>query len=52
MMQSTGTSEGLRGLIDSSLPQSIKKIMEYRGLFGPNLLPLGKHLVYYPGLID
>lgn len=52
MMQSTGTSEGLRGLIDSTLPQSIKKIMEYRGLFGPNLLPLGEHLVCYAGLID
>lgn len=52
MMQSTGTSEGLRGLIDSTLPQSIKKIMEYRGLFGPNLLPLGEHLIYYLGMID
>lgn len=48
-MQSTGTSEGLRGLIDSTLPQSIKKIMEYRGLFGPNLLPLGKHSRYFVG---
>ena len=41
MMQSTGTSEGLRGLIDSTLLQSIKKIIEYRGLFGPSVLPLG-----------
>ncbi|KAG8213892.1 hypothetical protein J3R82DRAFT_10637 [Butyriboletus roseoflavus] len=40
MMQSTGTSEGLRGLIDSTLLQSIKKIIEYRGLFGPSVLPL------------
>lgn len=45
MMQSTGTSEGLRGLIDSTLPQSIKKIMEYRGLFGPNLLPLAMNIM-------
>lgn len=41
MMQSSGTSEGLRGLIDSTLLQSIKKIIEYRGLFGPSVLPLG-----------
>lgn len=41
MMQSTGTSEGLRGLIDSTLLQSIKKIIKYRGLFGPSVLPLG-----------
>ncbi|KAG1732222.1 uncharacterized protein EDB91DRAFT_677858 [Suillus paluster] len=45
MMQSTGTSEGLRGLIDSTLPQSIKKIMEYRGLFGPSLLPLAMNIM-------
>lgn len=51
MMQSTGTSEGLRGLIDSTLPQSIKKIMEYRGLFGPNLLPLGKHSRCFVGCL-
>lgn len=41
MMQSSGTAEGLRGLIDTSLLQSIKRIMEYRGLFGPSVLPLG-----------
>ncbi|KZS98333.1 hypothetical protein SISNIDRAFT_546300 [Sistotremastrum niveocremeum HHB9708] len=40
MMQSSGTSEGLRGLIDSSLPKSIKKIMDNRGLFGVAVLPL------------
>lgn len=42
MMQSSGTAEGLRGLIDSSILKSIKKIVEYRGLFGPNIFPLGK----------
>ena len=28
MMQSSGTSEGLRGLLDSSLLKSVKKIMQ------------------------
>ncbi|KAL4078441.1 hypothetical protein V8B97DRAFT_1881842 [Scleroderma yunnanense] len=45
MMQSSGTAEGLRGLIDSSLLQSIKKIMEYRGLFGPSVLPLAMNIM-------
>jgi E3 ubiquitin-protein ligase HUWE1 len=40
-MQSSGTAEGLRGLIDSSLLKSIKKIIEHRSLFGPNVLPIG-----------
>jgi hypothetical protein len=41
MMQSSGTAEGLRGLIDLSLLKSIKKIIQHRGVFGPNVLPLG-----------
>ncbi|KAG5220012.1 E3 ubiquitin-protein ligase [Salix suchowensis] len=41
MMQSSGTGEGLRGLIDSSILTSIKNIIEYRGLFGPSVLPVG-----------
>jgi E3 ubiquitin-protein ligase HUWE1 len=41
MMQSSGTSEGLRGLIDSSLLPSIKKIIENRALFGPSILSIG-----------
>ncbi|KZV69516.1 hypothetical protein PENSPDRAFT_753267 [Peniophora sp. CONT] len=40
MMQSSGTAEGLRGLIDSSLLHSIRKVMEHRALFGPNILPI------------
>lgn len=40
MMQSSGTAEGLRGLIDLSLLKSIKKIIQHRGVFGPNVLPL------------
>lgn len=46
MMQSSGTSEGLRGLIDTSLVKSIKKIIDNRGLFGPSVLPLGKDSCY------
>ena len=41
MMQSSGTAEGLRGLIDTSILQSVKKIIEYRGLFGPSVMPIG-----------
>lgn len=42
MMQSSGTAEGLRGLIDSSILKSLKKIIEHRGLFGPSVVPIGK----------
>lgn len=41
MMQSAGTAEGLRGLIDMSLLRSVKKIISNRGLFGPSILPIG-----------
>ena len=41
MMQSSGTSEGLRGLLDSSLLISVKKIMQQRTIFGPSALALG-----------
>jgi len=41
MMQSSGTSEGLRGLIDTSLVKSVKRIIDNRGLFGPSVLPIG-----------
>ncbi|KIM40119.1 hypothetical protein M413DRAFT_446273 [Hebeloma cylindrosporum] len=45
MMQSSGTAEGLRGLIDSTILKSIKKIVEYRGLFGPNVFPLAINIM-------
>ncbi|KAI0063633.1 hypothetical protein BV25DRAFT_1854068 [Artomyces pyxidatus] len=45
MMQSSGTAEGLRGLIDSSLLKSIKKIIEHRNLFGPNIMPLAINIL-------
>jgi E3 ubiquitin-protein ligase HUWE1 len=48
MMQSSGTAEGLRGLIDSSILQSIKKVIKYRGLFGPTVVPLGRPQISFP----
>jgi E3 ubiquitin-protein ligase HUWE1 len=42
MMQSSGTAEGLRTLIDSSLVKSIKIIMENKVLFGPPIYSIGK----------
>jgi E3 ubiquitin-protein ligase HUWE1 len=44
MMQSPGTAEGLRGLIDTSILKSIKKVIGQRGLFGPSILHIGKLL--------
>ena len=41
MMQSSGTTEGMRGLIDSSLLSSVSKIVQYRGVFGPSVIPIG-----------
>lgn len=45
-MQSSGSTEGLRGLIDTSLLKSIKKIIDHRNLFGPSVLPLGENLYF------
>lgn len=41
MMQSSGTTEGMRGLIDSSLLKSVGTIIEYRDIFGPTVFPIG-----------
>ena len=46
MMQSSGTAEGLRGLIDMSLLKSIRSIIQHRCIFGPNVLPLGTRNEY------
>lgn len=46
MMQSSGTSEGLRGLLDSTLLKSSKTIMENRTVFGPNSLAIGEYCLY------
>ncbi|KAH9935552.1 uncharacterized protein B0H18DRAFT_1082292 [Fomitopsis serialis] len=45
MMQSSGTSEGLRGLLDSSLMKSVKKLMENRSVFGPTVLPIAINIM-------
>ncbi|KAI5123932.1 hypothetical protein M0805_006347 [Coniferiporia weirii] len=45
MMQSSGTTEGMRGLIDSSLLKSANDIIEYRGVFGPTALPIAINIV-------
>lgn len=45
MMQNSGTAEGLRGLIDTSILKSIKRIIEYRGLFGPSVIPIAINIM-------
>ncbi|TBU55065.1 hypothetical protein BD310DRAFT_1041405 [Dichomitus squalens] len=45
MMQSSGTAEGLRGLLDSSLLKSVKKIMQHRAIFGPSALALAINIM-------
>lgn len=43
LMQTAGTTEGLRNLIDSSLLSSVKAIMEHRVVFGPQVFALGQY---------
>jgi E3 ubiquitin-protein ligase HUWE1 len=45
MMQSSGTTEGLRGLIDSTLLKSVHKIMENRSIFGPSIVSLAINIM-------
>lgn len=45
MMSSTGTSEGLRNLIDGSLPKSVQKMMENRRVFGPQIVALSINIM-------
>ncbi|KAI0373495.1 hypothetical protein BV20DRAFT_1119067 [Pilatotrama ljubarskyi] len=45
MMQSSGTSEGLRGLLDSSLLKTVKKILQNRAIFGPSVLALAINIM-------
>ncbi|KAG8907932.1 hypothetical protein FRB99_001440 [Tulasnella sp. 403] len=45
MMQASGTSEGLRTLIDSSLPNSVKNIMAHRIIFGPAIFSIAINLM-------
>jgi E3 ubiquitin-protein ligase HUWE1 len=49
MMQSSGTAEGLRTLIDSSLVKSIKLIMENKILFGPPIYAIGTSELWRSG---
>ncbi|GAA96285.1 uncharacterized protein L969DRAFT_606130 [Mixia osmundae IAM 14324] len=45
MMQTVGAAEGLRNLIDSSLLQSIRKILEQRRTFGPAIYSVAINLM-------
>ncbi|KAI0326605.1 DUF913-domain-containing protein [Cubamyces sp. BRFM 1775] len=45
MMQPSGTSEGLRGLLDSTLLKSVKKVMQNRAIFGPSVLALAINIM-------
>ncbi|EIE81892.1 hypothetical protein RO3G_06597 [Rhizopus delemar RA 99-880] len=40
MMESSGTADGLRNLIDSSLPQTLKSVMDNPKLFGNSIFAL------------
>jgi E3 ubiquitin-protein ligase HUWE1 len=40
LMTTSGTTEGLRNLIDTSLLSSVKKVMENRFIFGPQVFAL------------
>lgn len=42
LMQTAGTTEGLRNLIDSTLLASVKNVMVHRAIFGPQLFGLGE----------
>lgn len=45
MMVSTGTAEGLRNLVDTSMLASIKAIMAHRKVFGPQNLALSMNIM-------
>jgi E3 ubiquitin-protein ligase HUWE1 len=42
MMESSGTADGLRNLIDSTLPHSLKLVVEQPQVFGNSVFALGK----------
>ncbi|KAI8978993.1 hypothetical protein BDB01DRAFT_852215 [Pilobolus umbonatus] len=44
MMESSGTADGLRNLIDSTLPKSLRLIMEYPKRFGNSIFSLAIHV--------
>ncbi|KAF8320698.1 hypothetical protein DL93DRAFT_2163683 [Clavulina sp. PMI_390] len=45
MMQQSGTSEGLRGLIDGPLPKTVKAMILHRGLFGPAIFSIAINIM-------
>ncbi|UTT88591.1 hypothetical protein NDA17_001733 [Ustilago hordei] len=45
MMSSTGTGDGLRNLINTSLPTSLKRIIEHRSIFGPQVFALAINIM-------
>ncbi|KAJ1021615.1 hypothetical protein NDA16_003752 [Ustilago loliicola] len=45
MMSSTGTGDGLRNLINTSLPTSLKHIIEHRSIFGPQVFALAINIM-------
>jgi len=42
MMQTSGTADGLRNLIETSLPESINSILGQPNVFGSSIYALGK----------
>jgi E3 ubiquitin-protein ligase HUWE1 len=40
MMESSDTADGLRNLIESSIPHTIMKVMEHHSIFGPGVFAL------------
>ncbi|GAA6062543.1 hypothetical protein JCM10212_004309 [Sporobolomyces blumeae] len=44
LMTTAGTTEGLRNLIDTSLLTSVKKMMEHRRVFGPQIFSLATNI--------
>lgn len=40
MMESTDTADGLRNLVESSIPHTIKKVLEHANVFGPSIFAL------------
>ncbi len=45
MMASTGTGDGLRNLINTSLPASLKRIIDHRSIFGPQIFALAINIM-------
>lgn len=40
MMESSDTADGLRNLVESSVPHTIKKVLEHADVFGPSIFAL------------